>query len=141
MQVPSSARSPRRPGSPRRLAPRAIVVLLVATVALGLPAGALAGGFTATLYPSSHTPKVGSWPVKVTATRGRQKLSGSVSYQFLFQGQVVKKEPGHSFRNGVYHDTLQWPKAAIGHTITLQVVVRTRYGTDDLDWWIKVYPK
>jgi hypothetical protein len=127
--------------SKRRLGLRTIAILIVSTVAVGLPAGALAGGFTARLYPSSHTPKVGAWPLKVTATRGGLKLSGSVSYRFLFQGQVVSSQPGGSFSHGVYRDTLNWPKAAIGHTVTLQVVVRTRYGTNYLDWWIKVYPR
>jgi hypothetical protein len=126
--------------SARRPRLRAIVLPIVGMLALALPASALAGGFTARLYPSSHTPKVGAWPLTVTATRGRQKLSGSVNYQFLFQGIVVSRQPGHSFSNGVFHDKLIWPKRAIGNTITLRVVVKTRYGTDYLNWWIKVYP-
>jgi hypothetical protein len=38
----------------------------------------------------------------------------------------------------VFHDTLVWPGEAVGHPLSLQVVVRTRYGTDYLPWWIQV---
>jgi hypothetical protein len=121
-----------------RLSP--VLALLAALVVMALPATALAGGFTAHLYvpKNTHQPKVGKWPIKVTATRGSQKLSGSVSYRFLLNGTQVSKQPGHSFTRGVYYDTLIWPKKAVGHTITLQVVVKTKYGTDYLNWWIKV---
>lgn len=115
-----------------------LLALLAALVVMALPATALAGGFTAHLYVPNHQPKVGRWPIKVTATRGSQKLSGSVSYRFLLNGTQVSKQPGYSFTHGVYYDTLVWPKRAVGHTITLQVVVKTRYGTDYLNWWIKV---
>jgi hypothetical protein len=110
----------------------------VAVAALALPASALAGGFTAHLYAPGHQPTVGSWRIKVTAARGSQQLSGSVNYRFFYQGQVVSHQPGHRFTRGVYYDTLKWPAGAVGHTITLQVVVSTRYGTDYLNWWIKV---
>lgn len=121
-----------------RLSP--VLALLAALIVMALPATALAGGFTAHLYVpnNTHQPKVGRWPIKVTATRGSQKLSGSVSYRFLLAGTQVSKQPGHSFTRGVFYDTLIWPKRAVGHTITLQVVIKTRYGTDDLNWWIKV---
>jgi hypothetical protein len=115
-----------------------VLALVAALAVMALPATASASGFTAHLYVSTHQPKVGRWPIKVTATRGSQKLSGGVSYRFLLYGTQVSKQPGHSFTRGVYYDTLIWPKKALGHTITLQVVVRTRYGTDSLNWWIKV---
>jgi len=116
----------------------AVLALVAALAVMAIPATASASGFTAHLYASTHQPKVGRWPIKVTATRGSQKLSGGVSYRFLLYGMQVSKQPGHSFTHGVYYDTLIWPKKAVGHTITLQVVVRTRYGTDSLNWWIKV---
>lgn len=124
----------------RRLGRRLIPLVAALAVALVIPAGALAGGFTAHLRISTHEPKVGLQPITVTAVRGSQKLSGTVSYQFLYQGQLVKSEPGGHFTNGVYRDKLDWPKAAIGRTISLHVIVRTRFGTDVLPWWIKVYP-
>lgn len=109
-----------------------------AIVALALPSSALAGGFTARLYAPNHQPRVGNWHITVTARRGSQRLSGYVKYRFLYRGMLVGHRPGNWFRNGVFHDTLHWPPAAVGHTITLQVVVSTRYGTDYLNWWIKV---
>ena len=118
--------------------PRSILVAAVAAVALALPASALAGGFTAHLSAPNHEPKVGNWRITVTANRGGQKLSGTVSYRFLYNHAVVGRQPGGRFSRGVLHDTLVWPKNAVGHTITLQVVVTTRYGTDYLNWWIRV---
>jgi hypothetical protein len=128
----SPKRSPRGVGLSTVLAPLAVLAVIA------LPATALASGFTAHLYLATHQPKVGYQSIKVTASRGNQKLSGSVSYRFLLNGLQVSKQPGHSFRRGVYYDKLKWPGKAVGHTITLQVVVRTRYGTDYLNWWIKV---
>jgi hypothetical protein len=122
-----------------RPALRPVVVVVALVAALALPAAAIAGGFTARLIANGHEPRVGWWPVTITATRGRQKLSGDVYYRFLYNGTVVKSyESGGTFHNGVYHDKLHWPATAVGHTITLQVVVQTRYGTDYLDWWIRV---
>jgi hypothetical protein len=123
-------------GSRRTHATAIVTAALFATLAL--PGIALAGGFTAQLSAPTHTPKVGAERITVTATRGNQKLSGNVSYHFLFGGQVVSRQPGRSFSNGVCHDKLLWPKAAIGHRITLQVIVQTKYGTDYIDYWIQV---
>jgi hypothetical protein len=124
----------------KALAPRSVLLLAAVTAALVFPANALAGGFTAHLYApnNTHRPKVGNWRIKVTATRGTQKLSGSVHYRFFFQGMYIRSEPAGSFKHGVFYNTLTWPKDAIGRTITLQVVVSTHYGTDYLNWWIKV---
>ena len=117
---------------------RGLLPLVVIAGLLVLPTSALAGGFKAHLFLSTHEPKVGGQPIKVTATRGRQKLSGNVSFQFKFMGTTVSHKPGHNFRKGVYRDKLLWPRRAVGHTITLVVVVKTRYGTDYLNWWIRV---
>lgn len=114
-------------------------IAAVAVFALALPATAQAGGFSAHLYAPNHQPKARKlWPIKVTATRGRQKLSGSVYYRFFYNGTLVSRKRGGKFRHGVWRDTLLWPERAVGPTLRLQVVVSTRYGTDYLDWWIKV---
>ena len=106
-----------------------------AALALMLPASAAGAAFTAHLTAPNHAPTANKkWPITVTATHGSTKLSGSERYHFLFDGQVVSSQPGHSFTNGVYHDTLVFPGRAVGHPITLQVVVSTRYGTVDLNW-------
>jgi hypothetical protein len=121
-----------------RSALRPVFLVIAVAVALALPASALAGGFSATLKIGSHEPKVGAQPITVTATRGSQKLSGTVRFQFLYQGTIVSKQPGGKLSNGVYRTKLLWPARAIGHTITLQTVVQTKYGTDKLNWWIRV---
>lgn len=117
---------------------RRTLVLLVASAGLALPTSALASGFRARLQIGTHTPKVGLQSIKVTATRNGHKLSGTVKYQFLYNGTVVSTQPGGRFRHGVYRDKLDWPRRAVGHRITLQVVAKTRYGTDRLRWWIRV---
>jgi hypothetical protein len=114
------------------------IAVIVALGAAMFPGAALASAFTSKLTIPTHTPKVGKEKITVTAVKGSTKLSGTVRYQFLFDGQVVSKQPGGSFKNGVYHDSLIWPAEAVGHKITLQVVVKTKYGTDLLDWWIQV---
>ena len=121
-----------------RSALRPVFLVIAVAVALALPASALAGGFSATLKIGSHEPKVGAQPITVTATRGSQKLSGTVRFQFLYQGTIVSKQPGGKLSNGVYRTKLLWPARAIGHTVTLQTVVQTKYGTDKLNWWIRV---
>ena len=115
------------------------IPMIVAVVALALPAVALAGGFTAQLFAPSHHPVANTrWHITVTATRGGRKLSGTVNYQYLSNGVVVARRSGGPFKHGVYHDTLTWPGAAIGHPLTFRVVVATRYGTDYLNWFVEV---
>jgi hypothetical protein len=107
-------------------------------LAVSAPASASAAPFTAHLKAPNHTPTAGKkWPITVTATRGHTKLSGSVRYQFLFDGTVESNQPGHSFKRGVFHDTLLFPKEAVGYPLTLRVIVKTRYGTVDLNWSVK----
>jgi hypothetical protein len=118
---------------------RRALFALVLAAALALPASALAGGFTAHLKAPNHKPVANKkWPITVTATRGSAKLAGTVSYRFLSFGTIVHTAKGGSFKHGVFHDTLVWPGEAVGHPLSLQVVVRTRYGTDYLPWWIQV---
>jgi hypothetical protein len=121
-----------------RSAIRPAVVLVALVAAFAVPATAVAGGFTARLIAHGHQPRVGLWPLTVTATRGKQKLSGTVRYQYLVGRRVVTRRPGGTFRNGVWHDELNWPTQVAGHRFTLQVVVHTKYGTDYLNWWIRV---
>lgn len=128
-----------RPASTARRALAPLLATLFTAAALALPATAVAAGFTAHLYAPNHQPEVGAkWRIKVTATRGGRALSGTVRYRYLSYGSVVATRPGGSFTHGVYRDTLTWPGAAVGHPLTFQAVVRTRYGTVYLNWWIKV---
>jgi hypothetical protein len=117
---------------------RATRALAVLAVALAIPAAASASGITAHFSAPNHQPTANKkFPITVTARKGATKLNGTVSYAFLLGSTVEARRPGHRLRNGVCHDTLLFPKAAIGHTITLQTIVTTRYGTVKFNWWIK----
>ncbi|HET9123533.1 MAG TPA: hypothetical protein VFN65_01460 [Solirubrobacteraceae bacterium] len=107
--------------------------------AVAAPPATAAARFTARLHATTHRPRANTkWRITITATRGRQKLSGTVRYRYLYNGVQVGSSRGGSFRHGVYHDTIIWPSRSIGHPLTFEAVVRTRYGTVDLRWWIRV---
>jgi hypothetical protein len=111
------------------------VFALALIVALALPASALAGTFTLTKHIPNHTPTVNKpWPITILVTKGKAKLSGSVRYEFLFDGSVVSHQPGHKFRNGVYRDTMLFPSKSVGEPLTLRILVTTKYGTEHIDW-------
>jgi hypothetical protein len=111
------------------------VIGALAALAVALPASASAAAFTAHVKFPNHTPVANKhWPITVTATRGRTKLSGTVSYRFLLGSTVEATRKGVSFRNGVAHDFLVFPGLAVGHRLTLQVVVKTRYGARYVNW-------
>ena len=120
----------------RRLHRQGSLVLVAGALGLALviPASASAAAFTARLKAPNHTPTMNKkWWITVTATRGRAKLSGKVSYRFVTSAGTFSR-PGHGFKHGVYRDWLLFPAAAVGHKLTLRVVVSTRYGTVDLNW-------
>jgi hypothetical protein len=125
----------------RRARRNTAAACLVAVVALALPASALAAGFSVKLHIANHTPVVGKrWPIELTITRGKQKLSGTVRYQFLYDKAVVSTAPKHGgfkFTRGVYRDILVFPSQSLGEQLTLRFVVHTRYGTEHADWTIR----
>lgn len=94
------------------------------------------------LTGDSHAPKVNAnWRYTVTATDASgHPLSGTVTTEFTFGGQVVGREtpPTHPLKNGELHDTIQFPAAAVGQAIALQVVVSTPKGSITLDWPVTV---
>ncbi len=119
-----------------RLARRGSLILIGGALALALaiPASASAAAFRAHLRAPNHTPTMNKkWWITVTATRGRAKLSGKVSYRFVTSAGTFSR-PGHRFKHGVYRDWLRFPAAAVGHKLILRVVVSTRYGTVGLNW-------
>jgi hypothetical protein len=112
---------------------------LVAAFALLIPSAASAAAFTAKVHFPNHNPVAGkTWVITWTATKGRTKLSGSDSYQFFIgntsSGSPVRTEPGVSFRNGAGRDTLKFPGEAVGHQLTLVVVIKTSAGTVKVPW-------
>ncbi len=112
---------------------------LVAAFALLVPGTASAAAFSAKVHFPNHNPIAGkTWVITWTATKGRSKLSGSDSYQFFIgrstSGSPVRTEPGVSFRNGKGRDTLKFPGEAVGHQLTLVVVIKTSAGTVKVPW-------
>jgi hypothetical protein len=125
--------------------------LLAGVVALALAPTAIGSGaqpsarWTATMSVPTHTPKARKpWPVKIVAHQGRKRLRGTVQYHFLFQGQVVgtagciPNKPDPCPFNGTYKDVVRWPVKAVGHKLTFQATVKTKLGTKNLNWWVKV---
>lgn len=117
---------------------RAAAFALPLVVALALPASALAARFKLTPHIANHTPIVNKkWPITVDVTKGKAKLSGSVRYEFLFDGTVVSHQPGHKFTNGVYRDKMLFPAKSLGEPLTLRILVTTKYGTEHIDWKVQ----
>ena len=123
------------------LSHRLAAVAMVAAGSLALPAAAAAASFRVTPHIANHTPIVNrKWPVELTVTRGKTKLSGTVVYKFMFAGSVVSTQPVHGsykFKGGVYRDQMIFPKQSLGQPLTLRFVVKTRYGTEHVDWKIQ----
>jgi hypothetical protein len=58
----------------------------------------------------------------------------------MFAGTVVSTQPTHGsyrFKNGVYRDQMIFPKQSLGQPLTLRFVVKTKYGTEHVDWKIQ----
>ena len=95
-----------------------------------------------TLVGENHHPTVNApWTYTVTVTDARgRKMSGTETTQYTFDGAVVgtEKPVNVKFTGGVYHDTITFPAAAVGHPLDVQAVVHTSLGTLTLDWPIVV---
>jgi hypothetical protein len=96
----------------------------------------------ATLVGENHTPTVNQpWTYTVTVTGAQdQKLSGTETTNYTYNGVVVgtEKPENVKFTAGVYHDTIEFPAAAVGHPLAVQVVVHTSLGSVTLTWSIEV---
>jgi hypothetical protein len=96
------------------------------------------GPVHASLHGANHAPIVGKhWAYTVHATAaGGKPLSGTVETEFAFAGTVVGREapPIHRLKDGVLHDTIEFPSSAVGHPITLVTVIRTNAGSVALGW-------
>ncbi len=123
---------PSRSTTAHRIQRGVIAVLgLVAAFALILPGAASAASFGARVaFPKSNPVMNKPWRITIYAWKGHRELSGSTKYQFLLNGSpVTSTRKGISFRNGVGHDSLVFPGEAVGHTLTVRVLVTTSYGT------------
>jgi hypothetical protein len=112
---------------------------VIAAVALALPSLAGAAAFKAKVHFPNHNPVVNKpWVITWTASKGRHKLSGSTKYQFFIGKNThtgpVSTQKGVKFRNGKGRDTLKFPGAAVGHQLTLRVLIITKAGTVGVNW-------
>jgi hypothetical protein len=119
----------------------ALVAGLLTTMALATAASAKAS-IRVTMKGQNHHPVVNkrwTYSVTVTSARGR-RLSGTETTHYLYGSTVVgtEKPINVRFKNGYYHDTIEFPGAAVGHPLRVWVVVKTRYGSGSAAWWIIV---
>jgi hypothetical protein len=120
------------------------LALAVVPSALGSSAHTTAT-WTARMTVPTHRPKARkAWPVKIVAKAGSTNLRGTVQYHFLYKGQVVSTAGCHPNRPdpcpfaGTYRDVVRWPVKSVGYKLTFQATVKTKLGTKNLDWWVKV---
>jgi hypothetical protein len=127
--------------------------LAATAVSLAVSTGAVASGslvkessgpLSATLAPSTHTPKVNAkWPITVTATLQGKPAHASAFYEFLFGGAVVSTQyignNRHYSFTGHFSDQLVFPPSAAGEPLTLDVVIKAAGHTVNLDWSIKAH--
>ncbi len=99
---------------------------------------ASSGAVSATMHAGSHHPRVGVlWPVSFTVTRGGRPAHASVSYEYLFGGQVVARRSHYIF-TGHFSDTFKWPASAVGYPLSLRAVIVSGAATLNLDYAVRV---
>jgi hypothetical protein len=119
------------------------------------------GNFTARLQAPGHQPGswkfiynrderkrawTALWPIRISVRHHGHPIAGRVFYQFIFSGQIVACRtvlpPYHPrFRHGLFRDRIEWPEQSVGYPLTFRAVVRTRYGTRNLDYRVQVQPR
>lgn len=107
------------------------------TTAPGVVTGS-AQNVTATLHAGTHNPKVNvSWPIHFTVTRLGAPAKASVSYEYLFAGQVVARRSHYVF---VWHfsDAFHWPPSAVGYPLTFRAVIVSGTATIYLEYPVQV---
>jgi hypothetical protein len=98
------------------------------------------GGVTATLHATTHHPRVERpWPIRFTVSSGARAARASVSYEYLFGGQVVARRSHYTF-TGRFSDVFKWPASAVGYPLTFRAVIVSGAKTIDLDYPVQVIP-
>ncbi len=93
---------------------------------------------TATLHAGIHHPKVNSpWPIHFIVTREGRPVRASVSYEYLFGGQVVARRSHYTF-TGHFSDVSMWPPSAAGYPLTFRAVIVSGGVTINLDYPVQV---
>jgi hypothetical protein len=96
------------------------------------------GPLTATLKPSTHTPKINTpMTLTVTATLKGKPAHATAVYEFVFGGSVVSTQYPYNNKHysftGHFRDTLSFPASSLGFTLTLRVVIKAAGHTANLN--------
>ena len=112
--------------------------LALAGVAHAATVTGRSGGLTATMHAGTHHPKVGrAWPVQFTASVSGRGVRATVTYEYLYGGQVVAVRAHHTF-NGRFTDTIVFPATAVGYPLTFRAVITAGRALVNLDYAISV---
>ncbi len=96
------------------------------------------GAVTATLHAGTHHPKVNrAWPIRFTVTSAGRPAKASVSYEYLFAGQVVAHRSHYTF-TGHFSDIFSWPSSAVGYPLRFRAVIVSEGATVNLDYPVQV---
>jgi hypothetical protein len=99
---------------------------------------ASARGVSASMHPQSHHPLVNRpWPITFTVTEAGKPVRASVTYEYLFGGQVVARRSHYTF-DGRFADVFRWPANAVGYPLTFRAVIEARGVTLNLDYPVQV---
>ena len=90
------------------------------------------------MHAGGHRPRVGrAWPIRFTVSRRGRPAKASVSYEYLFGGQVVAHRSHYTFR-GQFSDVFRWPSSAVGYPLTFRAVIVSGAARIDLDYPVQV---
>jgi hypothetical protein len=107
------------------------------TIAPGV-VSATAGGVSATLHATTHSPKVNvAWPISFTVAKAGAPVQAKVVYEYMFGGAVVAKRSNYTF-DGHFHDNFMWPASAVGYPLTFRAVITAGGQTLLLDYPVQV---
>jgi len=96
------------------------------------------GAVTATLHAGGSHPKVNqAWPIRFTVSSAGRPARASVSYEYLFGGQVVAHRSHYTF-TGRFSDIFRWPSSAVGYPLTFRAVIVSEGTTINLDYPVQV---
>lgn len=99
---------------------------------------ASSGAVTATLHAGGSHPKVNqAWPIRFTVSSAGRPARASVSYEYLFGGQVVAHRSHYTF-TGHFSDIFKWPSSAVGYPLTFRAVIVSEGKTINLDYPVQV---
>jgi hypothetical protein len=127
------------PSTPQATAPSSAAQSSSPSIsAAGATVTGVSGGVTATLHASTHHPKVArAWPIRFTVTRAGRPARASVSYEYLFAGQVVAHRSHYTF-TGRFSDVFRWPASAVGYPLSFRAVIVAGGATINLDYPVQV---